>query len=58
LSDDFQICTAIEGHGFKTVLADYVIIFIKVLEPGNRYYFEIQIVKGNLIKIGISKGIT
>ena len=23
--------------------------------PGNRYYFEIFIIKGNLIKIGISK---
>ena len=26
------------------------------MHPGNRYYFEIYIVKGNLIKIGISKG--
>ena len=31
---------------------------MKTLEPGNRYYFEIQIVKGNLIKIGISKEIS
>ena len=27
------------------------------MTPGNRYYFEIFIVKGNLIKIGISKNI-
>lgn len=25
------------------------------MTPGNRYYFEIKIIKGNLIKIGISK---
>ena len=23
--------------------------------PGNKYYFEIKIIKGNLIKIGVSK---
>ncbi len=31
---------------------------MKTFEPGNRYYFEIQIIKGNLIKIGISKEIS
>jgi hypothetical protein len=26
------------------------------MTPGNRYYFEINIIVGHLIKIGISKG--
>ena len=36
----------------------FLIINNKALYPGNKYYFEIKIIKGSLIKIGIAKDIT
>ncbi len=30
-------------------------LFRKLFLPGDKYYFEIEILKGNLIKIGIAR---
>jgi hypothetical protein len=38
-----------DGSGFKTVVGD------TPMTPGGRYFFQVQIHKGILIKIGVTK---
>ncbi|KAM3133207.1 hypothetical protein pb186bvf_014635 [Paramecium bursaria] len=47
LSEDRLQVTASDGSGFKSAIGDLQFV------PGNRYYFEIVIDKGSLIKIGV-----
>ena len=49
-----------DGSGFKTVLGTEVnswnvVLNTKEFIPGDKYYFEILITKGSLIKIGVSR---
>lgn len=49
LSDENLKVRVTEGSGFKTVLGNMA------FKPGGKYYFEVFIIKGNLIKIGVSR---
>jgi hypothetical protein len=49
LDKENLICSVKEGTGFKSTLGNYV------FTPGDKYYFEIYINKGQLIKIGIAR---
>jgi hypothetical protein len=40
-------CHAIDGSGFKSVIGNMP------FTPGYRYYYEVKIDKGSLIKIGV-----
>lgn len=42
-------CTVSEGSGFKSVVGNLA------FTEGNKYYFEIYVIKGSLIKIGVTK---
>lgn len=51
---------ATDGSGFKSAIGDQVRSIInKEFTPGYKYYFELKIVKGSLIKIGVctAKGV-
>jgi len=50
LSNNNLTVTVNEGSGFKTTLGNVA------FTPGNKYYFEIFVSKGSLIKIGVSRG--
>ena len=41
--------TVSDGNTFKTVIGD------AAMTPGGRYFFEVQIKSGNLIKIGVCR---
>lgn len=47
-NDNLQVAVK-DGEGFKTVLGDYC------FEAGNKYYFEIYLVKTQMIKIGVAR---
>jgi hypothetical protein len=49
LDDDCLRCTAKEGSGFKTVMGT------ERFEEGGKYYFEIFVNKGELLKIGVTR---
>lgn len=49
LDDECLRCTSKEGSGFKTVLGNERFV------EGGRYYFEVFINKGELLKIGVSR---
>lgn len=44
-----MICTSKEGSGFKTTIGTEIFV------EGGRYYFEIFINKGQLVKIGVCR---
>ena len=49
LDDENLICRSNDGNGFKTTIGT------EVFTEGGRYYFEIFINKGQLVKIGVSR---
>lgn len=49
LDNENLTCKVREGSGFKTTLGT------EVFEAGGRYYFELFINKGHLIKIGVCR---
>jgi hypothetical protein len=49
LDNENLTCTVKEGSGFKTTLGT------EVFQAGGRYYFELFINKGQLIKIGVCR---
>ena len=49
LNDESLICQSTTGSGFKTVLGN------EIFSEGGRYYFEIFINKGHLLKIGVCR---
>jgi hypothetical protein len=66
LSENCLSCTCNDGSGFKTVLGsnnNFLVFkhckFTKLtldyaFTPGNRYYYEVYMNKGTLLKIGVS----
>lgn len=49
LQEDLLTVTVKDGSGFKTTLGNMPFL------PGEKYFFQIQINKGSLIKIGVSR---
>lgn len=49
LDEDCLICTSKAGSGFKTTIGS------EIFTAGGRYYFELFINKGQLIKIGVCR---
>jgi hypothetical protein len=49
LDEDSLVCTSKEGSGFKTTIGTEIFL------AGGRYYFELFINKGQLIKIGVCR---
>lgn len=49
LNEDYLKCTSKDGSGFKTTLGT------QIFTEGSRYYFEIFINKGQLLKIGVCR---
>lgn len=49
LDEDCLICTSKEGSGFKTTIGTEIFV------AGGKYYFELFINKGQLIKIGVCR---
>ncbi|CDW75184.1 spry domain containing protein [Stylonychia lemnae] len=59
--DDDQLTVKVkDGSGFKTSFGDQVSLvelskFIQPFNEGGRYYFQVQLNQGNLVKIGVSR---